>query len=112
IDYNFKTKQSEVKKEPAVLGGKFKKENYVSERIWATARDGVQVPISLVRHKDTKLNDSTPLLLYAYGSYGATIDPSFSTIRLSLLDRGFVYAIAHIRGGEYLGRNWYENGKL
>src|SRR5690606_7301548 len=112
IDYNFKTKQSEVKKEQEVLGGKFKKENYVSERIWTTARDGVKVPISLVRKKDTELNGSTPLLLYAYGSYGATIDPSFSTIRLSLLDRGFVYAIAHIRGGEYLGRNWYENGKL
>ncbi|MBU3822332.1 S9 family peptidase [Flavobacteriaceae bacterium XHP0103] len=112
IDYNLKTKQSEVRKEQEVLGGKFKKENYKSERIWATARDGVKVPISLVYKNSTKLGQQTPLLLYAYGSYGSTIDPSFSTIRLSLLDRGFVYAIAHVRGGEYLGRKWYENGKL
>lgn len=112
IDYNFKTKQSEIKKEQEVLGGKFKKENYESKRIWATARDGVKVPISLVHKKGIKLDGSNPLLQYAYGSYGSTIDPSFSTIRLSLLDRGFIYAIAHIRGGEYLGRDWYESGKL
>ena len=112
IDYNFKTKQSEIKKEQEVLGGKFNKENYQSERIWATARDGVKVPISLVYKKGTKLDGTSPLLQYAYGSYGSTIDPSFSTVRLSLLDRGFIYAIAHIRGGEYLGRDWYENGKL
>ncbi|WP_233164250.1 S9 family peptidase [Snuella sedimenti] len=112
IDYNFKTKQSEIKKEQEVLGGKFDKANYVSERIWATARDGVQVPISLVYRKGIKLDGTNPLLQYAYGSYGSTIDPSFSSIRLSLLDRGFIYAIAHIRGGEYLGRNWYEKGKL
>ena len=112
IDYNFKTKRSEIKKEQEVLGGKFKKENYESKRIWATARDGVKVPISLVYKKGIKLNGSNPLLQYAYGSYGSTIDPSFSTIRLSLLDRGFIYAIAHIRGGEYLGRDWYESGKL
>lgn len=112
IDYNFKTKQSQIKKEQEVLGGKFNKENYQSERIWATARDGVKVPISLVYKKGTKLDGTSPLLQYAYGSYGSTIDPSFSTVRLSLLDRGFIYAIAHIRGGEYLGRDWYENGKL
>ncbi|WP_370476260.1 S9 family peptidase [Tamlana flava] len=112
IDYNFKTKKSEIKKEQQVLGGKFKKENYESKRIWATARDGVKVPISLVYKKGIKLDGSSPLLQYAYGSYGSTIDPSFSSIRLSLLDRGFIYAIAHIRGGEYLGRNWYETGKL
>ena len=112
IDYNFKTKQSDVKKEQEVLGGKFNKENYESQRIWATARDGVKVPISLVYRKGTKLDGSSPLLQYAYGSYGSTIDPSFSTVRLSLLDRGFIYAIAHVRGGEYLGRDWYETGKL
>jgi oligopeptidase B len=112
IDYNFKTKEGEIKKEQVVLGGKFKKENYESKRIWAIARDGVKVPISLVYKKGTKLDGKSPLLLYAYGSYGSTIDPSFSSVRLSLLDRGFIYAIAHVRGGEYLGRDWYENGKL
>lgn len=112
IDFNMSTKAKEIKKEQEVLGGKFDKENYVSDRIWATATDGVKVPISLVYHKETKINENTPVLLYAYGSYGSTIDPYFSTSRLSLLDRGFIYAIAHIRGGEYLGRQWYENGKL
>jgi oligopeptidase B len=112
IDYSFKNKQSEIKKEQEVLGGKFKKENYESKRIWATARDGVKIPISLVYKKGIVLDGTNPLLQYAYGSYGATIDPSFSTVRLSLLDRGFIYAIAHVRGGEYLGRDWYENGKL
>lgn len=112
IDYNFKTKQKTVLKEQEVLGGTFNKENYKSERVWATARDGVKVPISLVYNKNTKLDGNAPLLLYAYGSYGSTIDPYFSSIRLSLLDRGFIYAIAHIRGGEYLGRDWYETGKL
>jgi oligopeptidase B len=112
IDYNFKTKKSEIKKEQEVLGGNFNKENYESKRIWATARDGVKIPISLVYKKGIKLDGNNPLLQYAYGSYGSTIDPSFSTIRLSLLDRGFIYAISHIRGGEYLGRHWYEKGKL
>jgi len=112
IDYNMRTKDREVLKEQEVLGGLFEKENYAEERLWATARDGAKIPISLVYHKDTVLNADTPLLQYAYGSYGATIDPYFSTVRLSLLDRGFVYAIAHIRGGEYLGRPWYEDGKL
>ena len=112
MDFNMLTKEKTQKKEQEVLGGKFKKENYVSERLWATATDGTKIPISLVRHKDTPKNPNTPLLLYAYGSYGATIDPYFSTVRLSLLDRGFIYAIAHVRGGQYLGRNWYEDGKL
>ena len=112
IDFDMVTKTKEVKKEQDVLGGKFKKENYVSERVWAKAKDGTKVPISLVHHRDTKKSESTPLLIYAYGSYGSTIDPYFSTIRLSLLDRGFVFAIAHVRGGEYLGREWYDNGKL
>lgn len=112
IDYNFKSKIKEIKKEQIVLGDTFNKDNYESKRIWTTARDGIKVPISLVYKKGIKLDGTNPLLQYAYGSYGATIDPSFSSIRLSLLDRGFIYAIAHIRGSEYLGRNWYENGKL
>ncbi|GMN08739.1 oligopeptidase B [Croceitalea sp. MTPC9] len=112
IDFNMRTKEKEVLKEQEVLGGKFKKENYRSERIWATAKDGTKVPVSIVYHKDTRLDGTSPLLQYAYGSYGSTIDPYFSTVRLSLLDRGFIYAIAHVRGGEYLGRPWYEDGKL
>lgn len=112
IDYNFKTKVHELKKEQEVLDENFKKENYASERIWVTVRDGEKVPVSLVYRKDLKKETGNPLVLYAYGSYGSTIDPYFSTVRLSLLDRGFVYAIAHIRGGEYLGRDWYDNGKL
>lgn len=112
IDFNMRTKEKEIKKEQQVLGGQFFKENYIEKRIWATARDGVKVAMSLIYHKNTTLNSDTPILQYAYGSYGYTIDPSFSSIRLSLLDRGFVYAIAHVRGGEYLGRPWYEDGKL
>jgi oligopeptidase B len=112
IDFNMRTQEKEVKKEQEVLGGKFDKDNYGEKRIWATARDGVKVPMSIVYHKDTKLTADTPILQYAYGSYGATIDPYFSMVRLSLLDRGFVYALAHIRGGQYLGRPWYEDGKL
>ena len=112
IDFNMNDKTKDIKKEQEVLGGKFKKENYISKRVWAPARDGKKVAISLVYHKDTQLNENTPLLQYAYGSYGYTIPDSFSTTRLSLLDRGFVYALAHIRGSEYLGRNWYEDGKM
>ena len=112
IDFNVDDRSKDVKKEQQVLGGKFEKENYKSERLWATAVDGTKVAISLVYHKNTELSENTPLLLYGYGSYGHTIDAGFSSTRLSLLDRGFVYAIAHIRGSEYLGRNWYENGKL
>ena len=112
IDFNMTTQEKEVKKEQEVLGGKFDKNNYKSERIWAKARDGKMVPISLVYHKTTKLSADTPLLLYGYGSYGNTIEDRFSTTRLSLLDRGFIYATAHIRGSEYLGREWYEDGKM
>jgi oligopeptidase B len=111
IDFNTVTKTKEVKKEQEVLGGTFDKSNYVAERLWATADDGTKIPISLVRHIDTPLTSKTPLLQYGYGSYGNTIDPYFSSLRLSLLDRGFVFAIAHVRGGEYLGRSWYENGR-
>jgi oligopeptidase B len=112
IDFNMRTKEREIKKEQNVLDSKFDKDNYISERIWATAKDGTKIPMSVVKRKDTKLNGNAPLLQYAYGSYGSTIDPYFSTIRLSLLDRGFIYVIAHIRGSEYLGREWYEKGKL
>ena len=112
IDFNMNTKVKEIKKEQEVLGGKFNKANYRSERIWAEARDGAKVPISLIYHKDTELDGSSPLLQYGYGSYGSTSDPYFSSVRLSLLDRGFIFAIAHVRGGEYLGRPWYEAGKL
>ncbi|WP_312150729.1 S9 family peptidase [Empedobacter sp.] len=111
IDFNMNDKTFEIKKEQVVIGD-FDKENYISERIWAEARDGEMVPISLVRRKDTPLSAETPLLLYAYGSYGYTIEPYFSSVRLSLLDRGFIYAIAHIRGGQYLGREWYEDGTM
>ncbi|MBP94004.1 MAG: oligopeptidase B [Flavobacteriaceae bacterium] len=111
MEFDFKTKTNVVLKEQDVLGD-FNKENYTSERIWATARDGEKIPMSVVHKKGLKKDGKNPLLLYAYGSYGSTIDPYFSTIRLSLLDRGFIYVIAHIRGGEYLGRDWYENGKL
>ena len=112
IDFNVKTKTKEVKKEQEVLGGKFNKENYRSERIWASARDGKKIAVSLVYHRDTKPGQRTPLLLYGYGSYGSTVSDRFSSVRLSLLDRGFIFAIAHIRGGEYLGRDWYEEGKM
>ena len=112
IDFNMKTQTKEILKEQQVLGGKFDKENYIEERVWATARDGVKVPISMIYRKGLVKNGKNPLLLYAYGSYGITMDTYFSSTRLSLLDRGFVYAIAHIRGGEDLGRQWYEDGKL
>ena len=112
IDFNMNDQSKEVKKEQEVLGDKFKKENYLSKRVWATTRDGKKVAISMVYHKDTALTKNTPILQYAYGSYGYTIPDSFSTTRLSLLDRGFVYALAHIRGSEYLGREWYDDGKM
>ena len=112
IDFNMKTQEKKVLKELEVLGGKFDKNNYIEERVWATAADGTKVPISMVYRKGIKKDGKNPLLLYAYGSYGATMDPYFSSTRLSLLDRGFIYAIAHIRGGEDLGREWYEDGKL
>jgi len=112
IDFNMKTKTQVILKEQEVLGGDFDKNKYTEERIWATAKDGVKIPMSVVYKKGIKLDGNNPLLQYAYGSYGSTVDPYFSSIRLSLLDRGFVYVISHVRGGEYLGRNWYEGGKL
>ncbi|MFL0061250.1 S9 family peptidase [Tenacibaculum maritimum] len=112
IDFSMKSQTKEVKKEQEVLGGKFDKQNYTSKRIWAQARDGKKVAISLVYRKDLQINENTPVLQYAYGSYGYTIPDGFSTTRLSLLDRGFIYALAHIRGSQYLGRDWYEDGKM
>ena len=112
FEYDMKERTTILLKQQEVLGGDFLPENYISERIWANARDGKKVPISLVYHKDTLKSAETPLLLYGYGSYGHTIDASFSNVRLSLLNRGFIYAIAHVRGGEYLGREWYEDGKM
>jgi len=112
IDFDMVGKTKDIKKEQEVLGGKFDKNNYQSERIWADTRDGKKVAVSLVYRKDTKLTKNTPLLLYVYGSYGSIVRDRFSTVRLSLLDRGFVFAVAHVRGGEYLGRTWYEDGKM
>ncbi|MBC2844924.1 S9 family peptidase [Winogradskyella flava] len=112
IAFNMRTQTKKILKEQDVLGGKFNKDNYASERIWATADDGTKIPMSLVYRKGIKKDGTNPLLQYAYGSYGSTVDPYFSTIRLSLLDRGFIYVICHARGGEYLGRKWYEDGKL
>jgi oligopeptidase B len=112
IDYDMASREKTLLKEEEVLGG-FDKNDYETERVWAVARDGVRVPISLVYRKGLfKRDGSNPLLLYGYGSYGATIDPGFSSPRLSLLDRGFVFAIAHVRGSQILGRQWYEDGKL
>ncbi len=112
IDFNMKTKAKEIMKEQQVLGGTFDKNNYTEERVWATATDGTKVPISMVYRKELKKDGTNPLLQYAYGSYGYSMDATFSSTRLSLLDRGFIFAIAHIRGGEDLGRQWYEDGKL
>ncbi len=111
-DYERDTRKRILRKRDSVIG-EFEPSDYVTERLYATARDGERIPISLVYRRDTGGDLATrPLLLYGYGSYGASMDPFFSTARLSLLDRGFVYAIAHIRGGEELGRRWYEDGKL
>ncbi|MCB9246997.1 MAG: S9 family peptidase [Flavobacteriales bacterium] len=110
-DYNMRTRERELKKEQPVLGS-FNKGNYRSERLYVEVRDGVRVPVSLVYHKDHQPAADRPMLLYAYGSYGHSMDPYFSSVRLSLLDRGVSFAIAHIRGGEEMGRAWYEDGKL
>jgi oligopeptidase B len=110
-DYNMATRERKLMKQQEVVGG-HQPENYQSERVYATAKDGTKVPVSLVYKKGTKLDGSAPTLLYAYGSYGATMDAGFSSTRLTLLDRGFIYAIAHIRGGQEMGRHWYEDGKL
>jgi len=110
-DYNMRTKEFNMLKQQEVLGD-FDPSNYETERVMVEARDGAQVPVSIVYRKGFDKDGKSPLLLYGYGSYGASMEPSFSSARLSLLDRGFGYAIAHIRGGEEMGRQWYEDGKL
>ena len=110
-DYDMTAKTRELKKQYKVLGG-YDPSKYTSERIFAKAPDGTGVPISLVYKKGMKRDGSNPLLLYGYGAYGISSDPNFSSNRLSLLDRGFIYAIAHIRGGGEMGRPWYDDGKL
>lgn len=111
FDYNMANRSKVLMKQQEIVGG-HNPEEYHAERIWATGHDGVKVPISLVYKKDKKKAEGNPLLIYGYGSYGITVDPGFGSTRLSLLDRGFVFAIAHIRGGEYLGRKWYEDGRM
>jgi len=112
LEYDFDTSDITTLKQQEVLGGTFDPANYVSERMMVEARDGVKVPVSIVYRKGVERTGDNPFLLYAYGSYGASMDAYFSVARLSLLDRGFVYAIAHIRGGSEMGRHWYEDGKL
>ena len=111
FDYNMQTRERELKKQQEVLGG-YDPAQYQSERIYAKAPDGVEVPISVVYRKGFQRDGQAPMLLYGYGAYGISIDPSFSSDRLSLLDRGFVYAIAHVRGGGDLGKPWHEDGRL
>ncbi|MBK5210380.1 MAG: S9 family peptidase [Flavobacteriaceae bacterium] len=111
-EYNMKTKEQVLLKQDEVLEAGFSSDNYTSEQLYATAKDGTKIPISLVYKKGIEKSAETPLLLYAYGSYGYSTEPTFDSGRLSLLNRGFVYAIAHIRGGQEMGRDWYENGKL
>ena len=110
-DYNMDTGALELKKQDEVVGG-YEQEDYISKRTYATARDGKTIPISIVYRKDKKQDQSQNLLLYAYGAYGSTIDPYFSSTRLSLLDRGFIYAIAHVRGGQIYGRQSYDDGRM
>ena len=111
IEYNMETGEKEVLKVEEVVGG-HNPDDYVTERFFAEARDGVKVPVTVVYKKDVEKSPETPLLLYAYGSYGSSMDPYFNSARLSLLDRGFIYATAHIRGGQDMGREWYEEGKM
>ncbi len=110
-DYDMVTRKRVLLKQDEILGG-FDSKNYKTERLYAKARDGVDVPISLVYRKGLEKNGENPLLLYGYGSYGSSMDAYFNASRISLIDRGFVFAVAHVRGGEELGREWYETGKL
>ncbi|WP_029038166.1 S9 family peptidase [Salinimicrobium xinjiangense] len=111
IEYNMETKEKEVLKVQEVVGG-HDPEEYITERFFAEARDGAKVPVTVVYKKTTQKSADTPLLLYAYGSYGSSMDPYFNSARLSLLDRGFIFATAHVRGGQDMGRQWYEEGKM
>jgi oligopeptidase B len=109
-DYNVRTREQVLLKRDPVLGD-FDPGRYATELLWVAARDGARVPVSLVYRKGFVKNASAPLLQYAYGAYGLSMDPSFSSSRLSLLDRGFVFAIAHVRGGQEMGRYWYDTGR-
>jgi len=111
FEYDLETGESELLKQQEVLGG-YKNSGYETTRVWAEARDGVKVPVSIVMKKGTKLDGSAPMLLYAYGSYGYSITPGFSIARLSLLDRGMIYGIAHVRGGSELGEKWRMDGRM
>jgi oligopeptidase B len=111
VDYNMRTRERTLVKEQPVRGG-YDRADYVTERLWAKAQDGTQVPISLVRRRDVKRDGDNPTLLYGYGAYELSTDPMFDPARLSMLDRGFVFAIAHVRGGGEMGRRWYEEGKF
>ncbi len=111
FDYDMAAKTKTLLKQDSVLGG-FDSKNYESKRLWATAGDGTLVPVSLVYRKGFVQDGNAPMLLYSYGSYGSSTNPSFRSSVISLLDRGFVYALAHIRGGSEMGRQWYEDGKL
>src|SRR5688500_4871689 len=110
-EFDLRTRKSELIKQQEIPSG-YDKALYETTRVWSTARDGVKVPISIVMKKGTKLDGKSPMLLYAYGSYGASMTPSFSTARLSLVDRGMIYAIAHIRGGSELGERWRQEGRM
>ncbi len=110
-DFNMRTGEQILRKRETVVGG-YNPSEYKTERIWAIADDGIKIPMSVVYKKGLTLNGNNPTLLYGYGSYGISIDPEFSSKRLSLLDRGFIFAIAHIRGGQEMGRYWYEDGKM
>ncbi len=110
-DYDMVTRAKILLKREEVLGG-FNTDNYVTERLYAPASDGTEIPLSIVYREGTQRDGQNPLLLYGYGAYGLSIDPAFASPRLSLIDRGFVYVIAHVRGGQELGRRWYEDGKL
>ncbi|MBM7093266.1 S9 family peptidase, partial [Streptomyces sp. S12] len=109
-ELNTETGERKLLKRQPVIG--YDPDKYVTERFWATARDGVRIPVSLVYKKGFEKNGKAAMLQYAYGSYGMSMDPTFSGTNVSLLDRGMVYAIAHIRGGQEMGRQWYDNGKL
>lgn len=110
-EYNLDTREKKLLKQTEVLGG-YNPQNYETKRLWATATDGTKIPISIVYRKGLERNGNNPTLLYGYGSYGYSLTPYFSVSRISLLDRGFVFAMAHIRGGQEMGRHWYEEGKL
>jgi oligopeptidase B len=111
FDYDMLTREKTTLKQQEIVGG-YRPEDYITRRLYAAASDGTEIPITMVYRKDTPIDGHAPLLLYGYGAYGINIDPNFSISRISLLDRGFIHALAHVRGSQYLGREWYEKGKM